>query len=611
MTWQIAYVFSSVLVAGLMFALTRVRSDLIALLVLTALILGGVVDPNEAITSFGDPVVVLLAGLFIIGDTLIRTGVAQNIGLFIQHVGRGSEARLMVALMVAAAVIGSVMSSTAVTAIFVPIVLNIATKTGINARRLLLPLSYGALMSGMLTLIGTPPNLVVDEALRASGAEGFAFFTLTPVGFCVLILVTGTMVFFSKRLLPGDDKHASSNSTGQKQSDMLDDFKVGKKITRFLVAPGCPMAGKTIGDAFAGEPNITVVGIERRVGLGTKLIALPSPELSMRPADVLLIGTFKESIIDKCRDLGLTMLPTQEAHRRRWVREVGLAMVLVKPGSRLIGKTVIESRFRTTTSLHMVAMRRKSELIDDLITTDLKAGDVLLVVGSWTCLRRIERESDDLVVLTLPEEYHERAPGQLMAIPSVIILIAMVLMAALHILPLAAAVVVSVVAAVVTRCTTMDRAYRSIDWPTLVLVAGMLPVAKAMVNTGAVDWLIVNVVDPVSGAGPYVMLSAIFFMTAGLGLFMSNTATAVLISPIAVAAAGLMGISPMPFAMAVAIGASAAYIAPFSTSVTALVIGPGNYRVTDFIKAGIPMLLLTWLVVIIVIPLVYPFRLVG
>lgn len=599
--------FLILLVAALLFASNRVRPDLVALLTVLALMLTEVLTPREALAGFGDPVILVVAGLLIVGEALTRTGVAQAISRWIMRIAGHNETRILILLMASAGILGSVMSSTAVVAIFIPVALAIGRKSGISASRLLMPLSFAALISGMITLIGTTPNLVAASELDRSGFDSFNFFDFTPIGITVLALGIAYMVLWGRRLLPGEDR-APVDTLRQGLRELAAEFEVLGQGNRLRVNPRSPLVGRTLVDSDIGTRyGSWIVMLEREERLGRVTKASPSGDLTLRAGDVLVMGGDEDSTERLVEENQLERLPLDERHRLSWLRDVGLAVVLIHPESRMLGKSLKKGRFRSRYSLNVLAVRRRGKLLERFLDKPLHVGDELLVLGAWDVIGRLQRFGHDFVLLALPSELQESAPARRMAPVALLILLGMVLLSALEIVPIVVAVLLAAVAVVFTRTLTMEDAYRSIHWSSLVLVAGMLPVADALQKTGGVD-LIVGYLDTGLGdTGPYLMLTALFWLTAGLGLFLSNTATAVLMAPIAIGAAQTMGVSPQTYVMTISIAASAVFMSPISTPVVTLVVAPGGYRFSDFVKVGSPMVLLTWLVAVVLIPLLFPF----
>ena len=296
-----------------------------------------------------------------------------------------------------------------------------------------------------------------------------------------------------------------------------------------------------------------------------------------------------------------------EQEQKRWLWDIGGSVALIHPDSALIGKSVRDTEFRSNYGIDVLGLRRAGEAVTEYTDTSLQASDSLFLVGPWSSIRQLQTLAHDFVVLEMPAEIADVVPSYQRMPVALAILVGMVLLTVFDLVPLIAAVLLAVLAAVFTRCLTMEDAYRSIHWSSLVLVAGMLPLADALDQTGGTQLIVDTLLTTAGDSGPYVMLSIIFFLTAGLGLVLSNTASAVLVAPIAIYAAAALNVSPYPFAVAVLIAASSAYSTPVSTPVVTLVVDPGRYRFTDFVKVGVPLLLLSYLVTLLVAPLVFPF----
>ncbi len=605
---EATFVFALIGAAAVLMASNRVRFDIVALLVVLALMLSGVLSVGEALSGFGNPVVIMVAGLLVVGEMLDRTGVATAVGDIILKKGGTSETRLLIALMVGAAVLGAVMSSTAVVAIFIPIALRIAAETGLNSSRLLMPMSYAALISGMLTLIATPPNLVVHEELKNAGYAGFGFFSFAPVGLAVLVVAVLYMLLIGRRMLPSQPASVANDRVGRSILDIWEEFSIHRRYENMTVAALSPLAGKTIAEAeLDSRYGTRIIGIMRRRPTGEERIASPASSVEIRADDTLLVVGPEEGRRHLLEEQKLTPFTITDRHRQRWLWEMGGAAVLVHPDSGLIGKSVREAAFRERYNLEVLGLRRGQTALEDFEDSPLESGDSLLVVGTWSRLRHLQSLHHDFVVLELPREQQEVVPAYKRMPIGLAILTGMVLLTLFDVVPLVAAVIIAVMAAVATRCLTMDDAYRSIHWSSLVLIAGMLPLADALEKTGGTKVVVEALMYTFGDASPAAMLAVMFFLTAGLGLVLSNTASAVLVAPIAVYAAEALGVSPYPFAIAVLIAASAAFSTPVSTPVVTLVVEPGRYGFMDFVKVGAPLLILTFLATLLVTPLVFPF----
>ncbi|UCB55412.1 MAG: hypothetical protein JSW45_02470, partial [Thiotrichales bacterium] len=282
--------------------------------------------------------------------------------------------------------------------------------------------------------------------------------------------------------------------------------------------------------------------------------------------------------------------------------------VMIHPESRLIDKSLRETEFRSNLDVHVFGLRRAKQAVENFKDVKLRSADSLFVVGPWSKIHQLQSRTHDFIVTELPSEQAEIVPSYRRMPIALMILTAMVLLTLFDVIPLVPAVMLASLAAIFTRCLTMEDAYRAIHWSSLVLVAGMLPLADALDKTGGTRLIVDALMNATGDAGPYMMLTLIFFLTAGLGLVLSNTASAVLVAPIAIYTAAAIGVSPYPFAVAVLIAASAAYSTPVSTPVVTLVVDPGGYKFTDFVKVGVPLLLLTYVVTLFITPLVFPFN---
>lgn len=601
------FVFVVIAVASILFASGRVRLDIVALLSLLALSMGGVLTEREALSGFGSPVVLIVAGLLVVGEMLTRTGVALAIGDWLARLAGDSEVRLLVLLMLVSGLLGSVMSSTAVVAILIPVVANIAGQTSVNVSRLLLPMSYGALISGMLTLIATTPNLVVNAELDQAGFVPFSFFAFTPIGAAVLVAAVVYMVVLGRFLLPGD-RVMPPKPPSTSLRDLLREFDLFGRFHRFRIPSTSPLAGQTLREAALGRFGVRVTVWEREGRFGVVTTPAPGPDLTLQAGETILVEGDAPDARRLQAESRLERLDITDAEWRRWAHEVGLARVLIHPESRLAGKTLHEVQFRSRFGLQVLAGRRAGKVIADFLHEKLHVGDSLLVLGSWKRIGRLRQDIHDYVVVTLPEEAAQIAPERRRAPVAIAILLGMVLLAALEIVPVSIAVLLAALAAVFTGCISMEEGYRSIHWSSVILIAGMLPIADALQNTGGVELIVDGLVSVVGDDGPYVMMTGLFFLSAGLGLFLSNTATAVLLAPIAITTAAALEVAPHAFVMTVAIAASAAYSSPVSSPVVTLVVEPGKYRFLDFVKVGGPLLVLTWIVSMLVTPMVFPFQ---
>ncbi len=607
MTSDALFVFGVLAAAVVLFASDRLRTDVVALLVIVALILGGILPVAEAVAGFGDSVVVLIAGLFVVGEGLVRTGVANQVGDWLTRVAGASETRLLVLLMLAVAGLGAFMSSTGVVAIFIPVVLGITSRLGIGPGRLMMPLAFAALLSGMLTLIATPPNLMVNDALRTAGLQPFGFLSITPIGLLALGVGVAYMWAIGSRLLPASPPPTGTAGRRQTLRELGESYDLLDQLHRLRVEPDSPLAGQTVAEAkLRSRYGVTIAGVERQRPFGDKVApALATTEL--RPADILYLVGLDESVAIISAAERLTRLPIEDSQQRSLVKELGLVEVLLPPDSELIGQTLRQAAFRSRHGLSVLGIRRRGQpLPGNLIEEKLAFGDVLLVAGSWKQIGQLQGDRKHFLVLNLPVEFAEVSPAHRRAPFALLVLLAMVVMMTFGLVPNTAAALLAALAMGLFRCLRLEDAYRSINWPSLVVIAGMLPLARALEKTGGVTLIADGLAAGLGGFGPLALLAGIFLLAAVVGLFLSNTATAVLMAPVAIAAAQKIGVSPYPFAMTVAVAASAAFAIPVSSPVNTLVLAPGGYRFNDFVRVGLPLILVMMAITLLVVPLLLP-----
>jgi di/tricarboxylate transporter len=460
----------------------------------------------------------------------------------------------------------------------------------------------------MLTLIATPPNLVVSEELKKAGFEGFGFFSFTPVGLAVLVIAIVYVLLIGRRLLPGEVRKSTDDQRGRSIVELWGDFRIDRSIDSFTINRNSPMAGKTIEETeLESRYGVRILGIMRRGRRGEERIATPTPDVELQAGDTLLAVSVPADRDRLVAEQALKPNPVSKPDRQRWLWELGGAVVLIHPESELIGKSLRATEFRSHYNLQVLGLRRAQGPIADFEDTKLAAADSLFVAGPWSHVHQLQSLHHDFVVLEVPREHAEVVPAYRRMPVGLAILGVMVLLSIFDVVPLVAAVIMAALAAVFTRCLTMEDSYRSIHWSSLVLVAGMLPLADALEKTGGTEIIVDALTYGVGDSSPRLMLTVIFFLTAALGLFLSNTASAVLVAPIAIIAAESLGVSPYPFALAVLIAASAAFVTPVSTPVVTLVVEPGRYKFMDFVKVGVPLLLLTYAVTLLVAPLIFPF----
>ena len=552
MNGELIWVLSLLAIAVVLFATGKVRMDAIALMVIVAFVLSGTLTLNEAFSGFSDPNVILIAALFIIGDGLVRTGVATKMGAWLVSVAGNSETKMLIYLMLTVAGLGAFMSSTGVVAIFIPVVLSVSARMNTSPSRLMMPLSFAGLISGMMTLVATPPNLVVNSELLREGLHGFSFFSVTPIGLVVLIL--GIVYMLAVRFMLKTDNGDSARD-GRKRStfrDLIREYHLTGRARRLAIRPGSPMIGQRLDDLKLRERYCAnVIGVERWRRF-RRVIVNVNGVSEFRARDVLLID-MSASDVDLRQFCGEQMLEPMVLRGEYFADQaldVGMAEVALIPDSEMIGKTVREIAFRTRFGLNIVGMKRDGKAMDGSVVDEpLQLGDILLVVGNWRQIALLAKRGRDFVVLNMPVEVDDASPAHSQAPHAIFCLVLMVALMLTDEIPNPIAAIIACLLMGKFRCINAESAYKAIHWPSIILIVGMMPFALALQKTGGVDLVVKGLMDVAGGEGPYLMLGCLFVMCAAIGLFISNTATAVLMAPIALAAAKSMGVSPYPFAM--------------------------------------------------------------
>jgi di/tricarboxylate transporter len=593
-----------------MFMRNRPRMDVVALMMIAALPLTGVVSVNEALAGFADPNVVLIALLFVLGEALVRTGVTRRLGDWISSKAEGSETRLLVLLMATVATVGAVMSSTAVVAIFIPVVLGICQRTGMAPSRLMMPLSFGALISGMMTLVATTPNLIVNAELIRQGNEGFDFFTITPIGLTLLALGIVYMLF-ARRWLPDTPGKAGAKHHRPTFDELIELYGLEEREFRMAVRANSPLVGQPLEQQVLRAAGINILAIERLRGQRRRMI-LPTATTELVAGDIVLLDIIRgdADISEFAERFGVDRLPQPPQHRYLTDRSQDLGMIeaIIPADSSLVGISVLQARLRSVAGMTVIGLRRGRQVIrEKLLDEKLRVGDTLLLTGFWKDIKRLQQDRHELIPLILPAEFdavlpaHRKMPYALAIFGLVVVLLVV------EAVPNVQAVLLGCLLMGLFRCIDMASAYRAINWQSLILIVGMMPFALALERSGGVDLAASALLDLLGTGSPRLVLGTIYLLTMVLGMFISNTATAILMTPVVLAVAEYLGASPYPFALTVALAASTAFMTPVASPVNTLVIGPGGYRFSDFLRIGVPFSVIALLTCVTLVPVLLPF----
>ena len=602
----------------------RVRADIVALTALAALLVLGILTPAEALAGFSSPIVIMMIGLFVVGGAIMQTGLAKLTGNKLMALSRGNETITFLLVMLVTSFIGAFVSNTGTVALMMPIIMSIAAGSGMQSSRFLMPLAFAGSLGGMLTLIGTPPNLVIDEVLTEGGYQPLAFFSFFPVGIIVIaigiiVLMPLSKIFLSKK------QSGKKKKQGKSLDDLVDEYQLLDNLHRYIVPSRRPFAaidengeqmdivGKTLKDlSIQKKYGVSIIEIrnEKKSRLGlvkdvSQNMAKSSSTIQVH--DTLYIIGEEEKMKRFASDYGLRKMKDVKID----FYDLGLTEIVVMPTSNFAGLRIGEANLRKRFGINVLGVKRGDEYItDNLIATKLHVGDMLLVQGEWTNLAHLANDTSNWVVIDQPEKTADKVLLDYKAPVAAAIMLLMIAMMVLDFIPVApvTAVIIAGLLTVFAGCfRNVEAAYKTINWESIVLIAAMMPMSTALEKTGASALVSQGLVESLGSMGPTALLAGIYFTTSLMTMFISNTATAVLMAPIALVAAQQVGVSPYSFLFAVTLGASMCFASPFSTPPNALVMKAGGYTFMDYVKVGLPLQIIIGVVMTFVLPLLFPY----
>ena len=612
------------LVSAIFFVSGKVRSDLVAICALLALLLANIITPAEGLAGFSNTTVIMMVGLFIVGGGIFQTGLAKMIGSKVMVLAGNSPLRLFLLVMIVTAAIGMFVSNTGTVALMLPIVVSMAAASGTSSRRLLMPLAFASSMGGMMTLIGTPPNLIVSDTLATNGYEPLSFFSFMPVGLITLGVGILVLLPLTKMFLTPKGKAKDKKKSGKSLKDLVNEYGITHNLFRVQIKNE---KSKAIGQTLAylniyREYGINVLELRRSAGqnrfVRTVNQKLASPDLILKEGDVLYLSGEAEHIQKFVHDFSLRLLDNHtdeidgsSSNPSLDFFDIGVAEILIMQSTSMTNHTVAEVGFRSKFGVNILGIRRHQEyILQDLATQKIHEGDVLLVQGAWSDIARLKNESQNWVVLGEPLQEAAKVTLDYKAPIAALIMIAMIVAMVVESIPVApvTAVLVAAVLMVMTGCVrSMEAAYKTINWQTIVLFAAMMPMSTALEKTGVSQLLTSSLVEGLGVTAPLLLLGIVYAATSVMTIFISNTVTAMLMAPIALQCAEGVGVSPVPFMFAVTVAASMCFASPFSTPPNALVMSAGQYSFKDYLKVGLPLQIIMGVVMVIVLPLLFPF----
>ena len=619
-----------------MFIWGRVRADIVALTALAALLVLGILTPAEALAGFSSPIVIMMIGLFVVGGAIMQTGLAKLTGNKLMALSRGNETITFLLVMLVTSFIGAFVSNTGTVALMMPIIMSIAAGSGMQSSRFLMPLAFAGSLGGMLTLIGTPPNLVIDEVLTAAGYQPLAFFSFFPVGIIVIAIGIIVLMPLSKIYL-SKSQGSKKKKNAKSLDDLVDEYRLLDNLHRFIVPSSRTSAardengnqldivGKTLKElSIQKKYGVSIIEIrnEKKSRLGlvkdvNQNMAKSSSTIQVH--DTLYIIGDEQKMQHFARDYGLRKMKDVKID----FYDLGLTEIVVMPTSNFAGLRIGEANLRKRFGINVLGVKRGSSsssseggrggseyITDNLIAAKLHVGDMLLVQGEWTNLAHLTADTTNWVVLDQPEKTADKVLLDYKAPVAAAIMLLMIAMMVFDFIPVApvTAVIIAGLLTVFAGCfRNVEAAYKTINWESIVLIASMMPMSTALEKTGASALVSQGLVDSLGAMGPTALLAGIYFTTSLMTMFISNTATAVLMAPIALVAAQQVGVSPYSFLFAVTLGASMCFASPFSTPPNALVMKAGGYTFMDYVKVGLPLQIIIGVVMTFVLPLLFEY----
>jgi di/tricarboxylate transporter len=573
----------------------RLRPDLVALLVLLTLGLGGLLTPEQALAGFARPAVITIVGLFVITASLERTGVVQWLADRLAHLSGTNEQRMLIVFMGAGALLSLIMNNIAAGAVLLPAAVSVARQAQVRESRILMPLAFGTLLGGMATLF-TTANIIISGSLQAQGQRGLTMLDFLPTGGAMVLTGMVYMLLIGRRLLPSRE---SVGRAALARTDLSQTYQLAERLWEVRVLPDSPLVNQPLAASVIGTRlGVTVAAIWH----GREAKIPPAPTDVIAAGDILLVLGREERV--RQLETQRTMIGRYGYHRPVGSDlSVHLTEVVIAPRSPAIGQTLKELRFRTKFGLTTVALWREGRSYrTDVGDFPLQAGDAVLMVGAPGRIALFTEEPGYIVL----NGAQPAAPAPHKAIWSVAITALVLLLSAIGLVPTAEAMLAGAAALVLTGCTNMEEAYRAIEWRVVVLIAGMLPIGTALVGTGLAGRIGQAFTQTLAPAGPLALIAGLYLFTIVLAQLVGGQVTALIVGPIAVSAAVQLGVNPSAVGVAVALGCSAAFLTPIAHPVNVLMMGPGSYTFNDFLRVGLGMTIVGFLTLLLVMPLFWP-----
>lgn len=580
-----------IVLAMALFISEKLRADAVALCVLVALLVLGLIEPEQALFGFANQATGIVAAMFVLSAGLVRTGIVAWLVRRIDRIAGKSKTQLLLVLCITSAVLSAFIVNTAIVAIFLPVAFALSQSRKLPVSKILIPVAFASQMGGVCTLIGSSTNILVNSLSVDSGVGGFQIFEFGRLGLILMGVGLIYLIVIAGKLLP--------KRKGVYQQ--IDKYRLADYLAEFTVTSGSKLITKRWEELKAQDnKDIRLIKLVRE----QKAVSNPLKTV-VREADILLVYSDADKLMKFKDHFGLQSKADEAIDDKKVSSEdIKLVEGLIPPGSRLQGRTLKGANFKRLFRCAVLAVQRRGKVIrEQLENIPFEPGDTLLLQCDQGQLQDILRSSDLVVTNELTELQLRRSKAYI----ALGLLAAVLTLAALNVIPILTAVLIAALGLLLSGCLTLDEAYQAIDWKVIFLLGGILPLGLALQQTGTAEWLATILLKPLTGLGPIFVLASLYFITAVLTEGMSNVATAILLAPIALSLAAGMGVNPQPLLIAITFAASTSFATPIGYQTNMMVHGPGGYRFTDFIRVGIPLNLIFWAISVFLIPLFWPF----
>lgn len=592
MNFEIAIVFAVAVIAVILFATEKLSVDVVAIVIMSTLLLSGIISPEEGISGFSNKATVTVAAMFIISAALFKTGAVSFLGELTTKIFKKGYWFGLITVMISVGFFSAFINNTPVVAIFIPILIGVSKDIKANISKLLMPMSFASMLGGVCTLIGTSTNIVVSSLAERQGQPAFSMFEIAPLGLIMFAIGMIYMLAVGIHIIP--ERRA--------EGDLIESFNLQEYITEVVLLENSLSIGKAIKDTpLVKDIDIAIIEIARK----DETISLPKPDEILRAGDVLRVRCDLEKFKKIQKREGVAF-----KSEYKWrdedieTEEAKLVEAVIAPNSEFINKSLQDLKFRETFGATVLALRHKGVLMRDKISdTNLYAGDALLIEVRTDRYRQLFQNPSFVIVSEVEQEKYRKSK----IIPALIIIAGVIITASVGITEIVVSAVVGSILLVLIGCIKMEEAYKAIEWRIIFLLAGVLSLEAAMHNSKAGELVASQIISTVGIWGPVALVSAFYLLTFSLTEMMSNTATAALLTPIAISTANTLGVSPRPFLVAVMFAASASFMTPVGYQTNTLIYGPGQYKFADFLKVGTPLNIILWIAATFLIPYFFKF----